>query len=134
MALISLIQAGANGVIQVDGEKWKEQRRFTLRTLRDFGLGRALIEERIMSQVELFITHLSMKCDQEVDVCRMHAVCVGNIINHILFGWHFPQVRSCFFIQHFEKSLRYLFYVAERSAWIADTKGDVNLVACRKVS
>ncbi|KAL3994484.1 Cytochrome P450 family protein [Acanthocheilonema viteae] len=83
---------GTNGIIQIDGDKWKQQRRFVLRVLRDFGVGRMLIEERIMMEVEIFIDYMEAKCTvQEVDICAMHAVCVGNIINNILFGYRFPQ-------------------------------------------
>lgn len=84
---------GANGVIQIDGDKWKQQRRFVLRVLRDFGVGRMLIEQQIMKEVEIFIDYLEVECNgQEMDVCAMHAVCVGNIITNILFGYRFPQV------------------------------------------
>ncbi|EFO24453.1 cytochrome P450 family protein [Loa loa] len=83
---------GANGIIQIDGNKWKQQRRFVLRVLRDFGVGRILIEQQIMKEVEFFIDYLEPKCTgQEMDICAMHAVCVGNIINNILFGYRFPQ-------------------------------------------
>uniref|UniRef100_A0A1I7VX64 Cytochrome P450 2J6 n=1 Tax=Loa loa TaxID=7209 RepID=A0A1I7VX64_LOALO len=84
---------GANGIIQIDGNKWKQQRRFVLRVLRDFGVGRILIEQQIMKEVEFFIDYLEPKCTgQEMDICAMHAVCVGNIINNILFGYRFPQI------------------------------------------
>lgn len=42
---------GTNGVVQIDGEKWREQRRFSLHVLRNFGVGRALMEEKIMHEV-----------------------------------------------------------------------------------
>uniref|UniRef100_A0A915PIV8 Cytochrome P450 n=1 Tax=Setaria digitata TaxID=48799 RepID=A0A915PIV8_9BILA len=92
---------GANGIIQIDGDKWKQQRRFALRVLRDFGVGRTLIEQQIMTEVEVFIDHLETKCTAaEVDVCAMHAVCVGNIINNILFGYRFPQGSAEFSFLH----------------------------------
>ncbi|VDK87849.1 unnamed protein product [Litomosoides sigmodontis] len=92
---------GANGVIQIDGDKWKQQRRFALRILRDFGVGRMLIEEKIMKEVEIFIDYLETKCTaQATDVCAVHAVCVGNIINNILFGYRFPQGSAQFSSLH----------------------------------
>ncbi|VDK63074.1 unnamed protein product [Onchocerca ochengi] len=83
---------GANGIIQIDGDKWKQQRRFVLRIFRDFGVGRILIEQQIMKEVEIFIDYLEAKCTAHaMNLCTMHAVCVGNIINNILFGYRFPQ-------------------------------------------
>ncbi|VDM95065.1 unnamed protein product [Thelazia callipaeda] len=83
---------GENGVIHIDGEKWKQQRRFALRVFRDFGVGRTIIEERIMKEVDFLINYLEEKCtEQEIDLNSMHAICVGNIITSILFGYRFPQ-------------------------------------------
>uniref|UniRef100_A0A914CKN8 Cytochrome P450 n=1 Tax=Acrobeloides nanus TaxID=290746 RepID=A0A914CKN8_9BILA len=79
---------GFNGVVQIDGEKWREQRRFSLHVLRDFGVGRALIEEKIMNQVDYLMEHLNSysKTQKTLDLSGPLAVCVGNIINDVLFG------------------------------------------------
>merc|ERR1719309_447487 len=42
------------GVIMSAGKTWTEQRRFTLRTLRDFGFGKQGMEELIKEEVEEF--------------------------------------------------------------------------------
>merc|ERR1711997_1135805 len=42
------------GVILSEGKTWVEQRRFALRTLRDFGFGKQGMEELIEEEVELF--------------------------------------------------------------------------------
>ncbi|VDP10510.1 unnamed protein product [Heligmosomoides polygyrus] len=47
----SSVSGGANGVVQIDGPKWREQRRFALHVLRDFGVGRAQMESKIMEEV-----------------------------------------------------------------------------------
>ncbi|KAK6038318.1 hypothetical protein COOONC_24176 [Cooperia oncophora] len=41
------------GIIVTNGPPWLEQRRFALHTLRNFGLGRNIIEERIMYEFEI---------------------------------------------------------------------------------
>uniref|UniRef100_A0A914ZS01 Cytochrome P450 n=1 Tax=Parascaris univalens TaxID=6257 RepID=A0A914ZS01_PARUN len=82
---------GVNGVVQIDGDKWREQRRFSLHVLRDFGVGRALMEHTIQLEVMEFIEYLTENSGKELDLCRVTAVCVGNIINNILFGNRFPQ-------------------------------------------
>ncbi|TMS33549.1 hypothetical protein L596_001278 [Steinernema carpocapsae] len=88
---------GANGIVQIDGEKWREQRRFSMHVLRDFGVGKAIMEEKIMAEVDFFTQYLSETCCAEsnegsnVDIAACLSVCVGNIINNILFGHRFPQ-------------------------------------------
>ncbi|VDD88651.1 unnamed protein product [Enterobius vermicularis] len=91
---------GANGVVQIDGPKWQEQRRFSLHVLRDFGVGRSLMEEKIELEVQCFIDYLQQKCNTEIDICQMTAVCVGNIIHNILFGKRFPQGSKEFHFLH----------------------------------
>jgi hypothetical protein len=81
-------------VIQVYGEKWREQRRFALQVLRDFGFGRAFMENKIMREVEKFIQNLEKisESGEAIEPERHLGVCVGNIINDILFSRTFQYV------------------------------------------
>ncbi|CAI4227329.1 unnamed protein product [Auanema sp. JU1783] len=81
---------GVNGVVQIDGDKWREQRRFSLHVLRDFGVGRALMEQKIMFEVDAFVDYLG-QIDEPIEMHSPIAVCVGNIIMNLLFGERFPQ-------------------------------------------
>ena len=40
------------GIIHTEGEHWSTQRRFSLKTLKDFGFGRKSIEESIHFEVD----------------------------------------------------------------------------------
>ncbi|VDN60218.1 unnamed protein product [Dracunculus medinensis] len=91
---------GANGIVQVDGDKWREQRRFALSVLRDYGVGRAFIEEKIQGEIDSFINFLKRKSDQDVDICQNAGVSVANIINSILFGSRFDQEDQIFHKMH----------------------------------
>ncbi|CAI5443701.1 unnamed protein product [Caenorhabditis angaria] len=85
---------GANGVVQIDGDKWREQRRFALHTLRDFGVGRPLMEQKIMLEVEALVDFLgkeSRNGQEKVELNAPIANCVGNIINNMLFSCRFKQ-------------------------------------------
>ena len=35
------------GIVLIDGPKWREQRRYALQVLRNFGMGRNLMQERV---------------------------------------------------------------------------------------
>ncbi|KAK0393489.1 hypothetical protein QR680_000237 [Steinernema hermaphroditum] len=91
------VMGGANGIVQIDGDKWREQRRFSMHVLRDFGVGKAIMEQKIMMEVDFFIQYLEETCcsatgqGHNVDIAACLSVCVGNIINSILFGHRFPQ-------------------------------------------
>uniref|UniRef100_A0A1I7TB72 Cytochrome P450 n=1 Tax=Caenorhabditis tropicalis TaxID=1561998 RepID=A0A1I7TB72_9PELO len=85
---------GSNGIVQIDGDKWREQRRFALHTLRDFGVGRPLMEQMITLEVTTLINHMEKSCvlgSKSLNLCPSIAVCVGNIINNMLFGLRFNQ-------------------------------------------
>uniref|UniRef100_A0A0N5C1Q8 Cytochrome P450 n=1 Tax=Strongyloides papillosus TaxID=174720 RepID=A0A0N5C1Q8_STREA len=78
---------GFNGVLQIHGDKWREQRRFSLHVLRDFGVGRTEIERRVMFEVEKMIEVLEIDSGSNaLDLHSYFAACVGNIIITILFG------------------------------------------------
>lgn len=48
-----------------NGQIWKEQRRFTLTTLRNFGLGKKSLDERIQEEVY----HLALAMEEENGEC-----------------------------------------------------------------
>jgi hypothetical protein len=58
-------RTGTEGVIANLGKKWKEQRRFMLSTLRDFGFGKSSMEDMVNEEVGHFIQHLD---DQSSDI------------------------------------------------------------------
>ena len=51
---------GRYGVILLDGDEWREQRRFSLHSLRDLGFGRGQMERRIREQVHGLVQHLTV--------------------------------------------------------------------------
>ncbi|OCT81366.1 hypothetical protein XELAEV_18028185mg [Xenopus laevis] len=76
-------------IVFAHGENWKVMRRFTLSTLRDFGMGKKTIEERISEEsiylVEIFKTYEGKPFDNTLIL----NAAVANIIVHILLNHHF---------------------------------------------
>jgi hypothetical protein len=46
------------GIINGTGESWRVQRRFSLHTLRDFGMGRNLMEHKVNSTIRTMLDYL----------------------------------------------------------------------------
>ncbi|XP_059093870.1 methyl farnesoate epoxidase-like [Tigriopus californicus] len=53
------------GVIFPDGPLWKEQRKFMMRTLREFGLGKQTMEDHIQEEIKFSIQYLKQQATQE---------------------------------------------------------------------
>ncbi|CAJ0566447.1 unnamed protein product, partial [Mesorhabditis spiculigera] len=91
--LFDLLKGGNYGVINSWGDIWREQRRFVLHTLRDFGMGKNLMEERVMLEVNFLIDRMrSLKTD--LDMRSEFDTAVGSIINNILFGYRFDESKQ----------------------------------------
>ncbi|UMM43471.1 hypothetical protein L5515_018951 [Caenorhabditis briggsae] len=87
----TLPQAHNNtGVLVSSRENWRLQRRTSLKILRDFGLSRNLMEEQVMRSVHEMLQQIENINDKKkVDMFWPIRLCVGNVINESLFGYHY---------------------------------------------
>ncbi|XGW21140.1 hypothetical protein V3C99_004246 [Haemonchus contortus] len=91
--LFNLMRKG-RGIVVTNGQHWVEQRRFALHTLRNFGLGRNIIEERIMYEFEIACEKLDKRLEKEgksIDAHENLELLIGNIINRMLFTERFEK-------------------------------------------
>ncbi|KAH7724312.1 Protein CYP-33C1 [Aphelenchoides avenae] len=87
-----LSRGGQYGVIHTDGELWREQRRFALHVLRDFGLGKNIMQDRVLIEVSSLLEAVRARIEageEEHNLMQDFDVSVGSIINNLLLGYRF---------------------------------------------
>ncbi|KAM6464176.1 cytochrome P450 2K4-like isoform 2-T2 [Liasis olivaceus] len=74
------------GVVFAHGENWKVMRRFTLSTLRDYGMGRRTIEDKIIEECSILTKTVKTYAGKPFEVTTIMTAAVSNIIVSILLG------------------------------------------------
>ncbi|XP_008304244.1 cytochrome P450 2J6-like [Stegastes partitus] len=75
------------GVILVDyGASWREHRRFALMTMRNFGLGKKSMEDRIHDEIQHTMKTLERSIGKALTSQVMFHNVASNIISQVLFG------------------------------------------------
>ena len=69
--------------------QWKTLRRFTLQTLRDFGVGKTSIEEKISMEIDAATKTFDSAKDEPLEIAPILHNMVGNVIYAIVFGTRF---------------------------------------------
>ncbi|NXS67424.1 CP2C5 protein, partial [Pandion haliaetus] len=87
---------GGNGIVFAHGENWKVMRRFTLTTLRDFGMGKKAIEDRIVEEYGYLADTIAAQGGKPFDGSKIINAAVANIIVSILLGKRFDSKDSRF--------------------------------------
>ncbi|KAF5904178.1 cytochrome P450 2B4-like, partial [Clarias magur] len=87
--LIEWVTKGYGIVAVTYGHAWKQQRRFALHTLRNFGLGKKSVEERVAEEARCLITEMLKHEGKALDPMYPIMNAVSNIICSIIFGDRF---------------------------------------------
>ncbi|XP_039510078.1 cytochrome P450 2A10-like isoform X2 [Pimephales promelas] len=77
------------GLIVSNGERWRQLRRFTLTTLRDFGMGRKRMERWIQEESKHLLKSFEETRSKPVDPVFFMSRAVSNVICSLVFGQRF---------------------------------------------
>ncbi|XP_077147760.1 cytochrome P450 2K1-like [Ranitomeya variabilis] len=78
-----------HGIVLANGENWKVMRRFTLSTLRDYGMGKKGIEDKIIEEAESLVKKFRTYEGKPFDNHKNVNSAVANIIVSILLSERF---------------------------------------------
>ncbi|KAF4086128.1 hypothetical protein AMELA_G00102770 [Ameiurus melas] len=77
------------GVLVSSGERWKQLRRFSLSTLKHFGMGRHTIEDKVKEETTCLVQNISTFGDSTFNPRHLINKAVCNVICSIMFGQRF---------------------------------------------
>lgn len=80
---------GHHDISFVNGDSWKVRRRFALLTLRNFGMGKRSIEERIQEEAHFLVKEFKETKGSPVNLTLYLAHAVSNVICSIIYGNRF---------------------------------------------
>ncbi|XP_071981294.1 cytochrome P450 2C8-like [Engystomops pustulosus] len=103
------------GIALSNGDRWKQLRRFSLTTLRNFGMGRRGIEERIQEEARFLVERFRNNGEHLFDPSDSLRLAVSNVICSIVFGERFDYED--------EKFMTLLSLLQEQSTILASASG-----------
>ncbi|XP_028652512.1 cytochrome P450 2B4-like [Erpetoichthys calabaricus] len=77
------------GMAFTNGERWRQLRRFSLSTLRDYGMGKRSIEDWILEEANHLVEEFHTKTGHSFDPTLTLSRAVSNVICCIIFGQRF---------------------------------------------
>ncbi|KAK6189758.1 hypothetical protein SNE40_001754 [Patella caerulea] len=98
------------GIGSSQGQPWKEQRKFAVETLREFRLGRPILEDKIHEEIEYFVDVIRQENGSNFDMCRLSQKGVCNIISSMVYGKRFEYDDPVFnvFLGELESLLQHI--------------------------
>uniref|UniRef100_A0A914I341 Cytochrome P450 n=1 Tax=Globodera rostochiensis TaxID=31243 RepID=A0A914I341_GLORO len=100
MAEFTACRGTLYGVVNTEGELWKETRRFALQSMRNLGMGRARLEERFLRDIDVMIGTVrkeiasleeSGEKENGIELDFYTNRLIGSTINQVLFGHAFSD-------------------------------------------
>ncbi|XP_067412758.1 cytochrome P450 2G1-like isoform X7 [Emydura macquarii macquarii] len=77
------------GVIFANGERWKQLRQFSIMTLRNFGMGKRSLEERITEEAQCLVEEIRKTKGSPFDPSHPIGHAIASVLSAITFGQRF---------------------------------------------
>ncbi|CAI2352590.1 unnamed protein product [Caenorhabditis sp. 36 PRJEB53466] len=82
---------GNYGIIETNGPFWREHRKFALANLKEFGLGKDLMQQKILMEVEETFKKFDAHLGEEQNVPKVFDKAVASVINQFVCGYRFDD-------------------------------------------
>ncbi|KAF1750677.1 hypothetical protein GCK72_017228 [Caenorhabditis remanei] len=94
-------RGGEYGIMDISGDRWREHRKFAVLQLRELGVGKPLMESKILIEAEEMIRKLKTAevIGEEFFLQTEIDVAVGSVINQFLFGYRFDESKLHEFVK-----------------------------------
>ncbi|XP_004437987.1 PREDICTED: cytochrome P450 2D14-like [Ceratotherium simum simum] len=90
-------EPGAEGVILARyGQRWREQRRFSVSTLRNFGLGKKSLEQWVTEEASCLCSAFADQAGRPFSPNALLNKAVGNVIASLTYGRRYEYNDACF--------------------------------------
>jgi methyl farnesoate epoxidase/farnesoate epoxidase len=80
------LEHGDFGILSIDGPNWMEQRKFTLRHLKEFGFGKNQMENLILEEVKVVIENFKADEGNSIELSRRFTLAIVNSLWVIMTG------------------------------------------------
>ncbi|KAI6195049.1 hypothetical protein M3Y96_01189800 [Aphelenchoides besseyi] len=90
--LNTLVRGGQYGIIETNGDLFREQRRFSIQTLKNFGVGKNLMQEQIIEELQTVLAKINEEIDSgitEHDLDKKTNIAIGSLINNMICGYRY---------------------------------------------
>ncbi|XP_068106774.1 cytochrome P450 2G1-like [Hyperolius riggenbachi] len=99
-----------HGIMTTNGERWKQMRRFTISTLRNLGMGKRSIKDRIQEEAQYLAEEFDKTKGTPFDPMFFMSCAVSNIICSVVFGSRFEFSDKLFLslLSHINGIIRFM--------------------------
>lgn len=97
--LSRMLRGGEYGIVDTSGALWQQHRRFAIQVFRDFGMGKDMMQNRILEEVSDFLKKCKQSADDPLDLRNHIDMAVGSIINVLLFRFRFDESNMEIFLR-----------------------------------